>query len=85
MKSDTIWKLWLAGVLGSLAVFETPALIRGRRERDKPSGTLTYWWRGVLGTRRGELRRRRWILAPVFGAFCVWLAGHMCLNKWDLP
>lgn len=80
MRSDRVWTAWVLAVVGSFLALEVPALIRGRREPGKGDGTLSHWLRGVLGTRPGEQRRRRWAAGGAFGAFFVWLIGHVTLN-----
>ncbi|WP_143264183.1 hypothetical protein [Amycolatopsis kentuckyensis] len=80
-RPDVAWAAWLTAVLASFAALEVPALIRGRRDPGKGNGTLTFWLRGVLGTR--DKRRRRWLLGPAFGVFCAWLAGHILGGWWN--
>lgn len=73
------WAAWLIGVLGSFAALEYPAL--RRRVADKPSGTLTATMRRWLGL--NPRARRRFILAPCFAAFVIYLWGHFLFGRWN--
>jgi hypothetical protein len=73
------WSLWLLGTLGTFAWFEHKAF-RDRGE-EKPSVTLTATFRCWIGVK--PRRRHRYIAAPVFAAFLIYLWGHMLHGKWN--
>jgi hypothetical protein len=70
----------MCAVAASFAALEVPAL-RRRAPGEVSVDTLTYFTRGVLGTR--DRRRRRWICGPLFVAGCAWVAGHMVAGWWN--
>lgn len=77
MPGTVPWSCWLAGTLGVFAVLETRAL--KQRAPGKPSGTLTSTMRRWLGL--NPRHNRRYVCAPLFGAFVAYLWAHFLHGK----
>lgn len=76
MGADRSWATWLLGTAVAFGVLEGRAL--RTRIAEKPSGTLTATLRRWIGV--DPRSARRWMLAPLFGAFLTWLFGHILLG-----
>lgn len=66
------WTYWMALAVGSFGLLEGRSI--AKREQ-----TLSLWLRETLGIQ--PRKRRRYLLAPLFGAFLTWLFGHI-LGDW---
>lgn len=79
MNGHKTWALWLAGTLGTFALWERKAF--KARSTGKPSATLTATMRCWLGLK--PRHPRRFVLAPMFAAFVIYLWGHFLHGKWN--
>lgn len=79
MTANRKWAAWLTGTLGVFAALEAQAL--KAREPGKPSGTLTATMRLWIGM--NPRHWRRFILAPMFSAFCAYLFLHFIGGRFN--
>ncbi|MEV8610286.1 hypothetical protein AB0383_20565 [Amycolatopsis sp. NPDC051373] len=79
MNGNRTWSLWLAGTLVSFAWWERKALLS--RIPEKPSETLTATVRRWMGVK--PRAPRRFVLVPVFTAFCAYLFLHFVAGRFN--